>query len=138
MPSHRQGFTLVEVAFAIALLAFAMVTLIGLLAVGLSSQKASNEDTRIAAMVGYVISTERMRPFATVAGTGYTTNYYFDLQGNTNASGASYLKCTVNNVSASNTSILGTTNVATMQAVFVYPLPAATRTNVFFYNRSNN
>ena len=144
MSPRRNGFTLVEMAVALAVLAFAMVTLIGLLAVGLSSQKSSTEDTRLAAMVGYVISTERMRTFVTVSNPSYTTNYYFDIQGNTNTQSASYLRCTVTNVSSSNSSILGGTNIATMQAVFVYPwvagtpLSAGTKTNVFFYNRSNN
>ncbi len=141
----RNGFTLVEVAFAIAVLAFVLVTLIGLLTVGLSTQKSSSEDTRLAAMVGYVIATERMKPFATVCSPTYTTStpYYFDLQGNTNAQSASYLQCSVSNVSSlsGNSSFLGigngNTNIAPMKAVFTYPLPSQVKTNVFYFNRSN-
>jgi len=144
MSPSRNGFTLVEVAFAIAILAFVLVTLIGLLAVGLSTQKASVENTRMAAMAGYVMASERMEPFATVSSSSYSTNYYFDLQGNTNASAASYLQCTVtNNASAVNSStgisdstILGA-NVVPMKMLFIYPLPAPANTNVFYFNRSN-
>jgi len=144
MSPTRRGFTLVEVALAIAVLAFALVTLIGLLTVGLSSQKSSLEDTRIAAMASYVMATERMNPYATVSSSSYSTNYYFDLQGSTNTVAASYLQCTVTNVASvvnsstgiPNSIILGA-NVVPMKMIFVYPLPAPARTNVFYFNRSN-
>ena len=144
MSPSRNGFTLVEVAFAIAILAFVLVTLIGLLAVGLSTQKASVEDTRLAAMAGYVMASEHLKPYATIAVSGYSTIYYFDLQGNTNTSASSYLECTVtNNASAVNSAtgisdatILGA-NVTPMKMAFIYPLPAPAKTNVFYFNRSN-
>lgn len=144
MSPSRNGFTLVEVAFAVAILAFVLVTLIGLLAVGLSTQKASVENIRMAAMSGYVMASEQMKPFATVSTAGYTTNYYFDLQGNTNIESASYLQCTVTNAAGAvnsatglaDSSVLGG-NVVPEEMVFVYPLPAPAKTNVFYFNRSN-
>jgi uncharacterized protein (TIGR02598 family) len=153
MSPSRNGFTLIEVAFSIAILAFALVTMIGLLTVGLSAEKSSVENTRMAAMAGYVMASERMNSFTNVSASGYTTNYYFDLQGNaTNAAStatAPYLECIVtNNASAINTNtgiadftilnpVSGITNVVPMKMLFIYPLPAPANTNVFYFNRSN-
>ncbi|MEI9997964.1 MAG: hypothetical protein WDO13_01760 [Verrucomicrobiota bacterium] len=111
---------------------------------GLSTQKSSSQDTRLADMMGYVMATERTKPFATVAAPGYVSvPYYFDLQGNTNAPSASYLQATVSNVSGvgSNAALLGigngNTNLAPMRAVFIYPLPRRPRPMSSISNRSN-
>jgi len=138
MSSGRRGFTLVEMAVAIAILAFVLVSLTGLLSVGLSTQKSSLDDTRAAAVAQYVIAMEHMNSFANVSVSSYTTNYYFDLSGNTNTAAASYYQAKVSNISSfsGNSGLLGA-NVAPMQLMLTYPLPACTKTNVFYYNRSN-
>ena len=153
MSRYRHGFTFVEVTIAIAILAFSLIALIGLLGIGLSGEKSSSDDTRTAGMVDYVIASERKNAFTNVSAVNYATNYYFDILGNTNSQSASYAQCTVTNVSTNtvssanptgqtmwtNSGIVGT-NVASMKAVFTYPLtaPAANRmTNVYYFNRSN-
>ena len=136
---RRRGFTFVEVVFAIAVLSFALIGMLGLLSVGFSTQKSSAEDTRLAAMAHYVMATEHMKPFADVTGAGYTATYYFDLLGNTNIASTSYLSCVVTNITAV-TPATGT-NLVPMQAVFTYPLaaPAANRKkNVFYFDRAND
>jgi uncharacterized protein (TIGR02598 family) len=145
MSRNRLGFTFVEVTIAIAILAFTLIVLIGLLEIGLFSEKASSDDTRMGGMVDYVIATERKNSFANVSAESYTTNYYFDILGDTNAQTAAYVQCTVSNVSTNsigsltNSAVVGP-NVAPFKAVFTYPLtaPAANRTtNVYYFNRSN-
>lgn len=153
MSPNRYGFTLVEVTIAIAIFAFALIAMAGLLIVGLSSERSSSEDTRKAAMVDYVIATERSDSFADVSAADYSTNFYFDVLGNTNSQSDAYAQCTITNVSTNsivssntgstitltNSGIVGP-NVASLKAVFTYPLtaPATNRvTNVYYFNRSN-
>ncbi len=47
MPRHQNAFTMVEVALSIAILAFALVAIIGVLPTGLQVQKSNREDTLI-------------------------------------------------------------------------------------------
>jgi uncharacterized protein (TIGR02598 family) len=155
MLRNRNGFTFVEVTIAIAILAFSLIALIGLLGIGLSGEKSSAEDTRFAGMADYVIATERNNTnstFATASAANYSSTYYFDLLGNTNSQSAAYALCTVTNISTNsivtsntpsttlvNSNVVGS-NVASFKAVFTYPLsaPAANRmTNVYYFNRSN-
>lgn len=56
------AFTLVEVALALGIAAFCLVTLVGFLPVGMQSEKASNEETRAVNLVGAVIDDLRFSP----------------------------------------------------------------------------
>ncbi len=149
MLHRRRSFTLVEVILAVSLLAFALVALIGLLGISLSSEKSSSQDIQLATEVSYVLTTERTNSFATVAAAGYGRNYYFDFAGNflgTNRPAATdpppaYLLCIVTNVGglSTNAAFLGA-NIAAMRAMFTYPIfaPAGSQqTNVIYFNRSN-
>ena len=61
-PHHPQGFTLIEVALALGVAAFALVAIIGLLPVGLQSNQASLEQTVAAALAANVVADLRATP----------------------------------------------------------------------------
>ena len=60
------GFSLVEVVLAIGVIAFAMVALLGLLAVSTNSSRSSDEDTSVAAVAREVMTQMRSVPYSTL------------------------------------------------------------------------
>src|SRR5271155_1091560 len=69
------GFSLVEVVLAIGIIAFALVSIISLMSLGLQSSKSSTDDTNIALMTQSVISLLRTSsPVFTGTGIILTTS----------------------------------------------------------------
>ena len=60
------GFSLVEVVLSIGVVAFAMVALLGLLAVSTNSSRSSDEDTSVAAVAREVMTQMRSVPYSTL------------------------------------------------------------------------
>lgn len=83
-PAHARlrGFSLVEIALALGIIAFAIVGLIGLVAVSFDSGRASDEDTLVASMARQIVAELRAVPFDNLASSGVGGNqsqtYYFD------------------------------------------------------------
>lgn len=65
----REGFTLVEVVIALAILVFAGFGLVSLLAVGLQSNHDSREQLQAATLAEYYCSTRRAAPTANFTGS---------------------------------------------------------------------
>ena len=77
--SNRQpGFSLIEVVIALGIMGFALVSILGLMTVGLHSSKTSREYTLLSAMAQEVIADVRSQPYDTLA----TQTYTFDEEGN--------------------------------------------------------
>jgi uncharacterized protein (TIGR02598 family) len=121
--SERRGeaFTLVEVVIALGVLSFCLITLLGLLGVGLNNGLKSNDDTTVASMTWEVANNLRSE---TNLPAGFFTNYYFDHTGQaTNTVSAAYYSCrvTTNNPTTSQAPQPLDTNfiIATLQ--FTWP-----------------
>ena len=134
-PSGLSSFTLVEVTFAIAVIAFVLISILGLMAY--ASQLVQQADTysRLAAVVGQVSAQFDSQPYtvSTSAVTG-NTSYYFTSEGlPTNSAGAFY-QCTVANADTNNWLL---TNVMQIQVSVYWPYPKPTNTNVIITSTLN-
>jgi len=71
---HRRllahGFTLVEVVIALGVLAFALVALIGLLPLGMQSNRESREETEAIGLVRHLVAERRAHPFTNSTSNG--------------------------------------------------------------------
>lgn len=83
---RRAGFSMVEVVVALGIVSFAMVSIFGLLSVGLIASKQSGSDTVLASMMAQVTSRLQSGKDAFVVGT--PVNYFFDNQGQLQTDGA--------------------------------------------------
>jgi uncharacterized protein (TIGR02598 family) len=76
------AFSLVEVAIAFAVLSFAMITLLGLLPLALTTFRETKRDTIHANILQYLAATANLTPFASLATpSAFATNWNFDDQG---------------------------------------------------------
>lgn len=86
-PDRRSAFSLVEVTMAIGIFAFAIVAVIGLLAVSMNSDKAAASDSVLALMTQDVTARLRGQPFATLAAlpgyadTDLNPDFYYSMEG---------------------------------------------------------
>jgi uncharacterized protein (TIGR02598 family) len=131
MHRSRRGFSLVEVTIAMGIVSFALISLIGLLSVGIFTGKESTEDTRLAAVSKYVMTESQRMPFNNLG----NTSYYFDFDGNTlsNSNGA-YFRCTVSTRALGNVLTNVSTNLIGVTASFVSPRG---KTNALYFQRAN-
>ena len=72
------AFGLVEIAISLGIIAFVMISLLGLMVVGLDAGKLSHEDTVIAAMAKTVLTDVRTNSYASLAGMRETRYFEFD------------------------------------------------------------
>lgn len=77
LPSLPAAFTLVEVVLALGIVAFAVVALVGLMAVSFDSSRGSDADTSIASMARQITAELRARPFDRLTTEGSDV-YFFD------------------------------------------------------------
>ena len=75
--SRTLAFSLVEVVLALSIMSFASVTLIGLLATGLSGIHRASVETIQAQIIQAVINDAQVHPYA----ASYSTNLYFNDEG---------------------------------------------------------
>ena len=133
--SRSDSFTLVEVVFAIAIIAFALVSILGLMAY--TSQLVQQADTysRLSGIVGQMTARFDSQPFATSVNCANTNaTYYFTSQGIPTNSTAAYYQCTVSNANAPNWT---STNVMQIQMIICWPKPQFTKTNVIITSTMN-
>ena len=127
---NRNGFSLVEVVMALGIVAFALVSMLGLFSVGIGASKHSGEDTEVASMSAQVMS--RLRNITNSA-VPATTNLYFDYQGrftNTANSQYGYYECRLTTQSASSTEISSdTTSLIKAKMTFCWPSSTSQRPN---------
>lgn len=121
------AFSLVEVTIALGVIAFAVVSIIGLLAVSFNTSRASASDSAMGSMIGTVMNRFRSQPFDSIAGG----DFYFDADGALQASQGPYsaYKCTVTVIDDPDTAGTGATggaqiNLKRVNLEFTWPAAA--------------
>jgi len=85
----RKAMSLIEVVIAIGIVSFAIIPLLGLMGMGLTSSTAANEDLAQAAIISYMQSDLRSRPSTTNAWTP-SSNAAFSILTNASATRTNY------------------------------------------------
>jgi uncharacterized protein (TIGR02598 family) len=132
---RADSFTLVEVVFAIAIIAFILVSLLGLMSY--TSQLVHQADTysRLSDIVGQISARFDSQPFATSTNCANTNaTYYFTSEGIPTNSPGGFYQCTVSNANAPNWT---STNVMQIQMIICWPKPQFTNTNVIVTSTLN-
>lgn len=83
-PSHRPGFTLAETAIAVTIIATVMITLIGLIPVGLDQLRQASNTAADARILQAVAGDYQMRTWSEIVEQqtqGGASDFYFDGQG---------------------------------------------------------
>lgn len=115
---RSKGFSLVEIAIALGILAFALLAILSLFTEGLRAEKDSYEDTKLADIVSTVASSLKSGQPTNSAGS-----WEFDYEGNSTdqpGAGAPYFSAAINFPSG----VLnrpGLTNVRLVRIVVSYP-----------------
>ncbi len=133
--SAPNSFTLVEVVISIAVIAFVLVSILGLMAY--TSQLVQQADTysRLSNVTGQVLAQFDSQPFS-VSTNSATTNavYYYSYEGLPTNSAGAYYQCNVTNADASGWAL---TNVMQIQLSIRWPKPQFTNTNVIITSTLN-
>jgi len=129
------SFTLVEVVIAIAVMAFVLVSILGLMTY--ASQLVQQTDTysRLSNVTGQVLAQFDSQPFSVSTNCAVTNAaYYFTYEGvPTNSTGA-YYRCTVTNADLP---LWTLSNVMQIQVNICWPNPQFTNTNVIITSTLN-
>lgn len=127
----RKAFSLIEVVVAIGIVAFALVSIISLMSLGLQSSKDSTDDTNVALMTQTVISDLRTLGYSNVTSiTGASSSsppnttlaFFFDASGAPSHDGAG------NVIWSGTASTTGTNNVGSAVPVPVYMCTVTNKT----------
>ena len=78
-PKKSRGFSLVEVAISLGIVAFALTGIVGLLSATLKTTKSSMDDLLVSAMTSDLVNTLRKQDFTNIPLN--PTNVYFDISG---------------------------------------------------------
>jgi uncharacterized protein (TIGR02598 family) len=134
------GFSLVEVALALAIAAFVLITTISLCTVAVATSKSVTDDTLVASMSSNVLDDYRRQPFASVQGSTAFFNAQGvrlqDASGNDLApsaalsAGATYECDTTVTADTATKSTDGTVNLQRLILKFKWPVQAATAPNI--------
>lgn len=91
---RAHGFGLVEIAIALGIISFALLSLLGLMAVGLNASKTAREDTVVASLARNVLANLKTLNYAQLSALG-STNFYFTYDGaaTNSASSSAYYEC---------------------------------------------
>lgn len=97
-PARAGAFSLVEIALALGLVTFVIISLLGLLASGLRSGKDSHEDTTLAAIARTALTDLRTNSFSSLQ--GLRTERFFGYDGEPLGSGSdrAFYKCRIENL----------------------------------------
>jgi len=117
----RGAFSLVEVAIALGLLSFVLLSIIGLLGVGLNSSRSAHLDTIQASIARQALSAVRTADFDTFS----SGTYWFTLNGArlTNSIDA-YFECQVTADEAADAPEDARPHLRILQMEFVHPVAA--------------
>ncbi len=79
--SGRRGFSLVEVTMAVGLVSFAVITVIGLMPVGLAALHRAIDTTEEAQIVRQIDALAVLTPYSSLPGSFSGTTFYYDQDG---------------------------------------------------------
>jgi hypothetical protein len=91
-PRSSAGFSLIEVALALGVAAFALVAIIGLIPVGLNSNQASSDQTAAAGLAAGIVADLRAAPVAIPPVVKNTPRYQVPLPPSGSATHAIFLR----------------------------------------------
>jgi uncharacterized protein (TIGR02598 family) len=124
METGAAAFSLVEVVIAIAVVSFALIGLIALFSVGLTTNRQSADQTNVSAMAWQVMTGLRSQTNYTQANAFSTTNYFFDTLGQSNYPATNaYYSCAI---TLSTQTALNSANATNMGAKLVFTWPSVT------------
>jgi len=126
---------LVEVMIAIAVIAFVLVSVLGIMAYASQLVQQTDNYSRLSNLAGNVLAKFNSQPF-TVSTNCATTNavYYFTYEGLPTNSAAAYYQCNVTNANPQTWSL---SNVMQIQLSIRWPKPQFTNTNVIITSTLN-
>ena len=133
--SRPSSFTLVEVVVAIAVIAFVLISILGLMTY--TSQLVQQADTysRLAVVSDQVLAKFGSQPFSVSTNCARTNAaYYFTYEGLPTNSTAAFYQCNVTNA---NTPAWTLTNVMQIQISIRWPKPQFSNTNVIISSTLN-
>lgn len=114
---------------ALGIVSFVMISLLGLMAVGLEAGKHSQQDTTVAAMAKTVLSDVKTNSYAALAGIDTSRYFQFDGTPAAGANASAYYSCRIENPAHQIDAALampGVTNHALrLRIVFTWPYGAA-------------
>lgn len=134
-PGRLGSFTLVEVVIAIGVIAFVLVSILGLMTYASQLVQQADTYTRLSSVTGQVLAQFESQPY-TVSTNCATTNavYYFTHEGLPTNSASAYYQC---NVANANVAPWTLTNVMQIQMSIRWPKPQFTSTNVIITSTLN-
>jgi len=129
------SFTLVEVVIAIAIIAFSLISILGLMTYTSQVLQQSDTYSRLANVSGQVLAQYDSQPFSVSTNCALTNaSYYFTYEGlPTNSAGAFYQA----NVTNANPVGWTLTNVMQLQVTIRWPKPQFINTNVIITSSFN-
>lgn len=133
--SALNSFTLIEVVIAIAIIAFVLVSMLGLMTYASQLGRQADTYSRLSNVMGQVLAQFNSQPYS-ISTNCATTNavYYFTYEGlPTNSSGA-YYQCSVTNADLPPWSL---TNMMQIQVSVRWPKPQFTSTNIVITSAAN-
>jgi uncharacterized protein (TIGR02598 family) len=139
--SRRSGrlgaFSLIEVVLALAVFSFSMLTIVGVMATGLSSAGDSSRNVALANIQRLLRANVNAVAYANISAMGttpayYTSSGYPTTQSPTSAVDNPYFTVMYTTVTPKTTdSVIGTSTGKVVLATVTYPFPSNVRTNTF-------
>jgi len=121
------SFSLVEVVIAIAIVSFALVSLLGLMAYSSQLVHQSDNYARLSNITRQVLARLDSEAYSVTSATVHTNGvYYFTYEGLPTNSTSAYYQCTLSNATPSASTL---TNLMQVQVNICWPKPAFTNTN---------
>jgi len=102
-PNALRGFTLIEVAIAVGIVAFVFIALLGLTSLAVQGAGTADFNAKLSLLMGRLAASCQAQPFSTVAASLPATQYY-DINGTPEAASNAYFTCEVTDVTPASTS----------------------------------
>ena len=129
------SFTLVEVVIAIAVIAFVLVSILGLMAYASQLVQQSDTFSRLSNVSGQVLAQFESQPYSVSTNCASTNAvYYFTSEGLPTNNAGAYYQCNVTNADLPTWTL---TNVMQIQVSIRWPKPQFTNTNVIITSTLN-
>jgi type II secretory pathway pseudopilin PulG len=134
-PSDLGSFTLVEVVIAIAVIAFVLISVLGLMTYASQLVQQSDTYSRLSHISGQVLAQLNSQPFS-VSTNCATTNavYYFTAEGLPTNGTSAYYQCNLTNADSPNWTL---NNMMQIQISIRWPKPQFVNTNVIITSTLN-
>jgi len=134
-PRRLASFTLVEVVIAVAVTAFVVISILGLMVYASNVVQQSDKYARLASVASQVQAALDSQNYNGIRKTGLTTNltYYFTSEALPTNSAAAFYQCDVTNsapTSSSLNDLFGNSFIEPVQIKIRWPKPIFSNTNV--------